>query len=642
VDIGSPILGWYISRKFDNITARYRSPEENQRRLEERATDLKNCICQGQSVTLIKSGQALSLRQDIVKSPEYVRALTKLQDEVGTFSNQVAMDIISDDLGMPACDIFDFEPADPIASASIGQVYKAKIRATGESVAVKVQRPNAPASASLDMYILRTFAKVIKKRRNLRSDLVAIADEFGCQLYNELNYRKEAENCMKFNELYGDVPNIAIPGVYQNLTSSRVLTMEFIEGEKGPWIEEGERLLTVGIQCSVLQLLDSGFFHADPHRGNLLKTPDGKLGYLDFGMMAEVPEYRRYALMGTVLGLVNKDLSLVISSLKDLDFLPDGTNTTDVVDSLSFAISQSTVGGSGSSLNFTKLNQNLEGMSTKLPFRLPPFYSLIVRSLTILEGLALNVDPNFRLIKGAFPFVAKQILTSDNPELDKLVRAVIVDPEEGRIRWNRLEQLLSIVNNANKALDGDFSALQDAQERSDVRKSYIEGGMTEGPASDLTADVILVCADYLLSDRGAVLREPLIEEIVDTIDSLGLAAMTVASITSNGVVGMPEERAEQVKVERFFRLLSTMLEAAGRQGGDGLSNSRASTLRGVVKLVTSNLNANRLKEYAPVIEKLGLLLRQLVARLVERSTRRTIQATISPEAVKSFLRLLPK
>lgn len=136
-----------------------------------------------------------------------------------------------------------------------------------------------------------------------------------------------------------------------------------------------------------------GFFHADPHRGNLLQTTDGKLCYLDFGMMAEVPATRRYALIGSALGLVNKEVGMVIRNLKTLEFFPPETDTDLIITALNLAIANSTENGQGSTLNFTKLSANIQSISDILPFRLPPFYTLIVRTLTILEGLALYVDP---------------------------------------------------------------------------------------------------------------------------------------------------------------------------------------------------------------------------------------------------------
>lgn len=142
---------------------------------------------------------------------------------------------------------------------------------------------------------------------------------------------------------------------------------------------------------------------------------------------------------------------MVITNMKELEFFPPETDTNAVVNALTNALLNSTEGGSASSLNFTRLNQNLEGISDKLPVRLPPFYTLIIRSLTILEGLAVFVDPSFRLIRGAYPFIARQILTNPSPEMNRLLQSLIVTTE-GRIRWDKLEQFISISANADAAV----------------------------------------------------------------------------------------------------------------------------------------------------------------------------------------------
>ena len=184
--------------------------------------------------------------------------LTKLQDEVGTFSNEIAMQIFREELGINASELVDFESQDPIASASIGQVYKARLKSSGKLVAIKIQRPDILDYTPIDLYILRKLASYLKKKYKLRSNILGIANEFGVQLFGELNYTQEALNCIRFKELYGKIPNIYVPDVYLNMTTNRVLTMEFVEGTKGPWESGGEKMLTVGLQCSVLQLLESG------------------------------------------------------------------------------------------------------------------------------------------------------------------------------------------------------------------------------------------------------------------------------------------------------------------------------------------------------------------------------------------------
>ena len=248
----------------------------------------------------------------------------------------------------------------------------------------------------------------------------------------------------------------------------------------------------------------------------MLQTPNGDLAYLDFGMMSEVPAKQRYALIGTVLGLVNKDIKMVVENLNILQFFDPNTNTDLVISTLNTALNDATDGGRGSAstLNFTRLNQNLESASASLPFRAPPFYTLIVRTLTILEGLALYIDPKFRLIRGklnndnssiytnnilillslgAYPFVAKQILSDPNTELVELLSAIILSPDK-KIRWDKLEKFLSIASSADDALAGDFEALKDAQEKSDLIRTY--SGSTQ--QSNVTVDITVRVMDFLL------------------------------------------------------------------------------------------------------------------------------------------------
>ncbi len=686
VDIGSPVLGWWLARSFDKATSFMRSKAEQEMILNERAEDLRDAIVQGKSITLIKSGQALSLRPDLVKSPEYVRELAKLQDEVGTFPTKIALDIIEREIGCKnAHDVYEFVEPDPVASASIGQVFKARVRETGQLVAVKVQRPDAVQTTPLDMYIIRNVAKFLKKRYQLRSDLVKIADEFGSQIYKELNYEEEAGNCLKFKGLYGHIPGIFVPGVDLNLTRRRVLTMEWVDGEKGPWEEGGERLLTVGLQCSVLQLLGTGYFHSDPHRGNLLKTPSGDLAYLDFGMMSDVPADRRFALIGTVLGLVNKDIPLAINNLKTLNFLPNDTDTSVVVAALSDAVVKSTVDGkgAGSTLNFTALNRNINEMSYLLPISLPPFYTLIIRTLTILEGLALSVDPSFRLVKGAYPFIAKQILlnqagnSSDlasQREMNNLLSSIMIDKDKQRIRWDKLEQFVSISSYADRALQGDFTALKSAQSRADLIKTYSKQDKSADTPSKttrrllqdqgkepldedsvpLTQELVLTILDFLLSPNGRFIREPLIAEAVETVDALGLTAASLGSVLTNGLLPRPLEVPDQDRVIQALNLVSALVTnstlAAGTAGQSGFDSSASlpgQALSGNVEVLKDLSSTLQKWVTAPepetqarvqeILTKSTPLLRQVLGRLVSRNVQRATKELLSPETVEATL-----
>ncbi|CAM9686993.1 unnamed protein product [Chrysoparadoxa australica] len=579
----------------------------------------------------------MSLRGDILKNPEYVRELTKLQDEVGTFPNDVAMRIIEDDLGRPPNELFEFLYPDPVASASIGQVYKVRVRSTGLVAALKVQRPEAFESAAVDMFILRRFAAWFKVWKKLNTDMVGVCDEFGKQLFGELDYEQEARNCKRFGELYGGIPGIFVPDVDMNLTRRRVLVQEWVDGEKGPWAEGGEKMLSIGLQCSVLQILDSGFMHCDPHQGNLLKRADDTLAYIDFGMMANVTVDTRYALIGTTLGLQNKDIGMIGTNLVKLGFLPDETNLDTLIPALEKAVMDASSGGGASSLNFTRLNENVNKLSADLTFRVPPFYSLVVRTLTILEGLALDVDPDFRLVRGAYPYIAKQILGSNTDAMADLMKEVLVT-SDGGINWSRLEELVSIAGAAKVVeSDRDFANLQQAQFRSDLKKKLNgpETGVEETP--EVTFDMTLEVLSFILSDQGKFLRDPLIKELLDTIDSLSVAGVNLASAATGGIISAARDEPDQAKLEALWGILVQIVQnqrrmQAGQLDRNGNVENGGFDMPLLRSLATSILEAvrdpSRQAQLRPIMERLAGFAREVIATSVERQARRVVRTAV--------------
>lgn len=488
--LGLPLLGWYLGLLTDKLL----KMDGLERVERKRGAELRMLFIRSRSVALIKSGQALSLRPDLLKSKIWAEELGKLVDEVGSFPDLEAMNIMQCELSDllprirnaerieskfntknerkatsrlfrlvendPVLSLFDFyNDCQPLASASIGQVYKARLRRGsaleaaigktqaqkwgGKTVAIKIQRPDVAASASLDMYLIRRTAMWLSMFRG--GDIVAIADTFGLQLFGELDYVREAENCIRFLELYGSWDDVVVPDACTALTREKVLVMEWVEGAKGPWKgADGIDMVRIGLRCSTDQLLRTGLFHADPHRGNLLRTPQGHLAIIDFGMMADIPESDRYGLIGLVLGLKNKDLSLATENLLKLGFLDDTTQVDILVPRLRKALKNATGGTNKSSdLSFSMLQMELDDISRDnvLRFKIPPYITIIIRSLTILEGFALDVDPNFRLIRGAYPYVLKQLLSPEG--MDKtpkalnelLIRLLTVNGEQNEVEW---------------------------------------------------------------------------------------------------------------------------------------------------------------------------------------------------------------
>jgi predicted unusual protein kinase regulating ubiquinone biosynthesis (AarF/ABC1/UbiB family) len=454
----------------------------------------------------IKVGQALSTRPDLVPSV-YLEELTKLQDQLPPFPNEIAYQFIEEELGDRPENCFAELSDKPVAAASLGQVYKGKLK-TGEVVAVKVQRPGLTEQITLDIYIMRSLAKwAVTNIKRIRSNLVAITDEFAGRIFEEMDYSQEGRNAEQFARLYGSMPEIYVPKIYWQYTGKRVLTMEWITGTKLTNLEavaaqgiDATHLVDVGVQCSLRQLLEHGFFHADPHPGNLLAMPNGKLAYLDFGMMSRVKKYQRYGLIEAVVHMVNRDFARLAEDYVKLEFLTPDTNLEPIAGALA-GVFNNALGSSVSELNFKNITDQLSEVMYEFPFQVPAYYALIIRSLVTLEGIAINVDPDFKVLSKAYPYIAKRLLTDPSPELRASLQDLLF--REGEFRWNRLENLLK---NAKDSLDYDLN---------------------EG---------IDRAAEFLLSERGEFIRQELAMRLVEAIDGAGQTAWQSLTQTWDKVI----------------------------------------------------------------------------------------------------------
>ncbi len=444
----------------------------------------------------IKIGQALSTRPDLVP-PVYLEEFTQLQDKLPPFPNELAYQFIEEEIGARPEEIYTDLTPDPIAAASLGQVYRGKLKSTGEEVAVKVQRPDLRERITIDLYILRRLAAWGQKAiKQVRSDLVGILDELGERIFEEMDYVNEGENAERFFELYGHLKDVYVPKIYWEYTNRRVLTMEWINGLKLTQVKEiaalgidARYLVEVGVQCSLRQLLEHGFFHADPHPGNLLATPDGKLAYLDFGMMSEIKPPQRYGLIEAIVHVVNRDFDSLAHDYVKLDFLTPDVDLTPIIPAFAnvFADAQ---GASVADLNIKTITDDLSNLMYEYPFRVPPYYALIIRSLVTLEGVAIYIDPNFKVLSEAYPYVSKRLLTDPSPELRASLKDLLF--KDGRFRWNRLENLLK---NARNSYDYDSS------------------------------DALNQGLEFLASERGAFIRTKLVDELFKGVDALGRNVM---------------------------------------------------------------------------------------------------------------------
>lgn len=396
--------------------------------------------------TFVKIGQGLSTRPDLCP-PEYLEELSELQDALPTFPDVEAFTCIEKELGLPLDSVYSSISPAPIAAASLGQVYKARLKYSGQLVAVKVQRPGIEESIGMDFYLIRGLGFFINKYVDIvTTDVVALVDEFARRVYQELNYVQEGQNARRFKKLYADKEAVFVPDIFWDYTSRKVLTMEWVEGvklnEQAAIEGQGLKVLDLvntGIQCSLRQLLEYGYFHADPHPGNLLATPEGKLAFLDFGMMSETPEEARYAIIGHVVHMVNRDYEAMARDYYALDFLAPDVDVSPIVPALRNFFDDA-LNSTVSELNFKTIVDGLGAVLYQFPFNVPAYYALILRSLTVLEGLALYADPDFKVLAASYPYFAKRLLTDPNPYLrDALIELLFKD---GKFRWNRLENLL--------------------------------------------------------------------------------------------------------------------------------------------------------------------------------------------------------
>ncbi len=497
-----PFLSFSINLWWDRTT---NSVERNERK---RGSQLRTILTR-LGPTYIKIGQALSTRPDLVP-PAYIEELTILQDQLPSFPNDVAHSFIEEELGATPEVIYAYLSPEPIAAASLGQVYQGILQ-TGEKVAVKVQRPDLSEAIMLDIYIMRRLAEFANSRfKKMRSDLVAIIDELAGRIFEELNYTHEGHNAERFAELYGHIPEIYVPKIYWQYCGRKVLTMEWIDGTKLTNIKEiqaqgidATHLVEVGVNCSLRQLLEHGFFHADPHPGNLLAMPDGRLAYLDFGMMSTIKPYQRYGLIEAVVHLVNRDFEALAYDYIKLDFLKPDTDLTPIIPALG-AVFGNALGASVAELNFKSITDKMSAMMYELPFSVPAYYALIIRSMVTLEGIAIGIDPNFKVLSKAYPYIAKRLLIDPSPELRNSLKDLLF--KDGTFRWNRLENLLK---NAQNSQDYNFSKIFDQ------------------------------ASDYLFSERGSFIRENLTQEIINALDVFGRRSIYNFSTSIREQIGLP-------------------------------------------------------------------------------------------------------
>ncbi|HQU91294.1 MAG TPA: AarF/ABC1/UbiB kinase family protein [Pyrinomonadaceae bacterium] len=398
--------------------------------------------------TFIKIGQSMGTRADLLPLP-FVIALGELQDNVPPFPNEIAFARIEKELGVKINEVYKEFELEPVAAASLGQVYRARLH-SGEEVAVKVQRPNLEATIKGDLEILKKVANFAERypQLNENADWAGMLREFHETIHEEMDYAAEGRNAERFRESFKNWDNIHVPKIFWNATTSKVLTMEFIHGTKVTDLEgqarqgiSPEKVNRLLIKTYLKQLLEDGFFHADPHPGNLLVMPDGRLAFFDFGMVGRITPELQSKMIDAFFHVVSKDPAGIAQDLIDLDFLKPGVDAKSVrpvVEKMfEFHLNLKL-----KDVNFKELTYDLADVMYDYPFRLPSNFTYIMRALMTLEGIGIITDPEFNFFETAKPYAKEFMLRREGADFRKqFVGKLLGRDEGGKIDWNRTWKL---------------------------------------------------------------------------------------------------------------------------------------------------------------------------------------------------------
>jgi predicted unusual protein kinase regulating ubiquinone biosynthesis (AarF/ABC1/UbiB family) len=456
----------------------------------------------------VKIGQALGTRPDLLPLV-YVQVLAALQDKLPSFPNEIAYGFIEEELGWLPQTLFAEFGAEPCAAASLGQVYHA-VTFEGEEVAVKVQRPDLVQVISLDLALVRRLAGFIERfpRLSRGQPWVDLVDEFGTKLFEELDYVHEAYLTEQFQANFQDVPGVEAPHVYWQLSSRRVLTTEFIHGikitDKEALLAAGvdiHALLSQGVRANLKSLFEHGLFHADPHPGNLLVCPeDGTLAFLDFGMMGIVGRDEQRRIVEIFVDVINKRPQNLKDNLLALGFLQSDERWDELVP-IALDLFQSLFGAADKLYTFQDVTDSFAPLLYEFHFRIPMNFSLIVRAILTLEGISLQLDPDFDIWAVSAPYAARMMLTLPDPALrQRLLQELLTG--EGGLDWQRLQDLARLA-----AHDTNFRL------------------ETEGLAEP--------ALDMLLSPEGAALRQALVADLVNDPESASARLEALAPLLTS-------------------------------------------------------------------------------------------------------------
>ena len=363
--------------------------------------------------TYIKLGQVLSTRPDLIPV-DFINELSKLQDDVSPCPLSDVCGVIASELGHPPDDVFESFEETPLASASIGQVYRARLK-DGEAVAVKVQRPGIRKIIEVDLEIMLHLATLMERHLEELAihRPVRIVEEFAKVIEREIDYTIEATNMERVAREFLDDPTIYVPKVFRETTTARVLTMEYVEGIKVSQIDALERagldrkVITIrGANFYLKQIFNQGFFHADPHPGNIFVLSDNVICLLDFGMVGSVDRQTREEFVDLVDSVINQHENRVCQILLKLAVWDEEPDMQSLEKDVATFMGQH-LHKPLKEIRIGKLLQDLLEIASRHRLGIPPDLFLMMKALGTIEGVALSLDPDFDMTAQTEPFIER-------------------------------------------------------------------------------------------------------------------------------------------------------------------------------------------------------------------------------------------
>ena len=550
--------------------AQVASKEDREARAPQRAQELTDALTR-LGPAFVKVGQALSIRPDFLPAP-YPQYLSTLQDGVQAFDSKVARAILEEELGRPLSDAFEdasgaFET--PVAAASLGQVYRATVRGgplAGKDVAVKVQRPGLLERCTVDLFVIRAlllltasvFGAESRAGRNALAT-VGVVEVYGARFVDELDYTREARATERLGDDLEGVENLRDAVLVPQVESSsrHAIVTEWIEGVKITSVdvsapEEKERVqnyVAVLLNVYLAQLLDTGFLHSDPHPGNFLLVPDGRIAILDCGLMTEVTKEQQGAMVKYVAHLTSGQYDKTVEDLVSLGFLDPALsevpeNRAIVAPILAEVLSALSQGGGTKAFQrvdreragLPKERTSLGGVSDELqrlakdyPLTIPPYFALIIRAFSTLEGLGLRNDPDYSIVDACFPYLCRRLLgkgAKDDAALREALDTFLYGDKLERDVADVLPAAAAAAPHA-AAGAGAHAPQLDVQKLEDVIDGFSkfkDAGAIKAPAGGADGERQAKAAQQLLGEvfgeEGSYLEDVLVSEAVRLTDAV--------------------------------------------------------------------------------------------------------------------------